>query len=496
MNFHPLLDLLNRKKSGKPWLALTVGVVTVLVARLLSVAWLSKFLYIFSWLVVPLALILPALRRCHQYLDHRGLDELRAFPYPDQRLVDTAVYFSLRSFLIQAWWSFPLLMLWWQELGGWSPLVAWSGQLLIAVVWSYESLCRRFGTDIASWQLLFGGCLFALAWLAPQALPAVLLLGLWASRARAGRKIGAASSAKARVGRAHLFSWPFANAIYYRQAAGWRRHGEVDYRVWFSLLWVTTLGAVSWLQLQREPSAVWGVLWSGLSVWLVWLTARGAYYAVDSMLQERESQSLEALLCTPLAARQWLDGWAGWSATVILKEWLVGAPLVVGLAALAGLSWARMLVAVALIGVAALVAIYLGLSVSVLMQQRWAANDRLGLELMGWLWLPGLAALLICFQGTASMVPLSLVLFAWLLKRFRAAALAGLMAAGPSDPGAAVESRLRHHLRVKAPKSFADDLMQRLDAEKGPELEDRLRFEAPPDAKSRLLARLKEEGLG
>lgn len=262
------------------------------------------------------------------------------------------------------------------------------------------------------------------------------------------------------------------------------RHGPV--------LLLTFLLAALVVQENARP-----LFWLGLVLLLLVQTLLTAYRTVGSLVVEREANTLESLLATPMGTREWVDGWAAVGFLPRLTELVLAGPILVVSSWAVGLGWLRGASGVVVVSLLATAAAYAGILASARAGSRGRAHDLVGLELCARLWGAGILGLLLTLVLPAPLALLPALVSGYLVYWLRRACLSQLSLT-PSLP----TGMLRQALRWAAPLGFVKRLLDRLEREGlvaapqpglGPALSLALGHRAPEGFAGRLLARLEEE---
>ena len=123
-------------------------------------------------------------------------------------------------------------------------------------------------------------------------------------------------------------------------------------------------------------------------------TARALTSGLGSMVEERDGRTLEGLLTTLLEPQEWLGDWARLIWVPRMFENLAFAAVLLGAAVLNGIYPWRLLLCLVVLASLTLSSTYLGLWISTAETDRARATDRAGFELLAWVWLPAVLALL------------------------------------------------------------------------------------------------------
>lgn len=236
------------------------------------------------------------------------------------------------------------------------------------------------------------------------------------------------------------------------------------------------------------------LVWLGLVLLLLVQTLLSAYRTVGSVVVEREGNTLETLLATPLSTTDWVDGWAAVGFTPRWVELLLAGPVLLLSCWSVGLGWLRGGAAVAVITLLATAAAYAGVLASARAGSRGRAHDLVGLELCARLWGGGILALLLTLVLPWGALCLPVLGCGWLVWWLRRSCLRRLSLTAPMRL-----DMLRKALSWAAPLGFVRRVIERLEREGlvapqgpglGPALSLALGQKAPQGFRERLMARL------
>ncbi|MCE7874725.1 hypothetical protein DYH09_30760 [bacterium CPR1] len=239
------------------------------------------------------------------------------------------------------------------------------------------------------------------------------------------------------------------------------------------------------------------MFWLGLVVLLLVETLQAAYRTVSSLVVEREANTLESLLATPLSTRHWVDGWAAVGFVPRLVDMALVGPVLVMMGWTVDLGWLRGALGATVIAVLATAASYAGILASARSSSRGKAHDLVGLELCARLWGVGILALLLTLVLPTPLAALPVLLTGALVWWLRRACLSQLSL----TPALSI-SLLRQALRWAAPLGFVRRLLARLERDGlvagpepglGPTLSLALGCKAPDGFAARLLTRLEDQ---
>lgn len=174
-------------------------------------------------------------------------------------------------------------------------------------------------------------------------------------------------------------------------------------------------------------------------------TARTMTAGLSSMVEERDSRTLESLVITLLEPQEWLRDWARLIWVPRMLENLAFAAILTGGAVIAGMNPWRILLCLLVLASMTVSATYLGLWISVVETDRSRAVDRAGFELPARLWLPAVLALMTALAASAGLAPWPALLCLVLARDFRRRALSGL--SGEALAVEDLEKRLKVELK-------------------------------------------------
>lgn len=238
------------------------------------------------------------------------------------------------------------------------------------------------------------------------------------------------------------------------------------------------------------------MFWLGLVLLLLVETLQAAYRTVSSLVFEREANTLETLLTTPLSTRHWVDGWGAVGFVPRLVDMALAGPVLVMMSWTVDLGWFRGALGATVIAILATAASYAGILASARSSSRGKAHDLVGLELCARLWGVGILALLLTLVLPAPLAVLPALLGAAMVWWLRRACLSQL-----SLTPALSFSLLRQALRWVTPPGFLGRLLARLEREGlvacpepglGPTLSLALGHKAPEGFAARLMTRLEQ----
>lgn len=514
----PLVALLATRRRRRPestrgwWLSL--GLASLVLALLRPPGELVGLASVLLVLAYPLAVACRNASLLGSLRQGGCLEEMLSTRTSASEWLDDLARASLSEVLASWRWLAALWLLWgltfWQ-LGPWSALLALAGPLAQAAAagaaayvagagqaWSHGEDDLGLRTMLMLLVLLPGLVLGTLSW--PLGL--ALLLSPWRALGVAGLLWAPALRERAtRAWRGWMSrrgnrwtAFPLArNAIVYRESCA-EAH-RVPGGLLGLLLWrhAPVLGLAFVLAGTHSRPLVW----LGLVLLLLVQTLQSAYRTVGSLVVEREANTLESLLATPLSTREWVDGWAAVGFAPRWVELLLAGPVLVLACGSVDLGWGRGLAAVTVITLLATAAAYAGVLASARAGSRGRAHDLVGLELCARLWGAGILGLLGTLTLPASLAWLPALLAAALVGWLRRSCLERLRLVAPVEL-----NWLRHCLRWAAPLGFVRRVLERLEQEKlidppspglGPALSLGLGQKAPPGFSQRLLARLEEE---
>ncbi|MEW6280790.1 MAG: hypothetical protein AB1758_19400 [Candidatus Eremiobacterota bacterium] len=452
-----------------------------------------------------------------------ALDELTATLTRPSELVDGLAWHTARTVLGSWRWAAPLWVLggltlaglpWWQALL--LPVAGLPLQAALAMVGSHVALAGQAWStgedDLVPRSALMAGVLLPTAAASLAAGPAAWLLAAlpWRGLARLGLTHSdvvrrRASDLWTALSGVDLNRWALlpgsSNPVVFRESHAEARRipgGLVTLALWRHGPALLVLSATA-VATGLEPSLT--VVWTALVVLLLVETLQAAYRTVGAVVVEREANTLETLLSTPLSARRWVDGWGAVGFLPRVLDVALACPVLLAASmacpvappGLAFRSGTALLTVLAL----AVAAAYTGVQASSRSAGRAEAHDRLGLELFVRLWAIGVGGLLVALVAPLAVAwtaaPVSAGL-AWWQRRQCLQRLA--LDASVLPP--AVAELLYRCLRVAAPPEFARRLLARLEAAGlvapplGPVLSLGLHRRAPAGFKERLLGRWEE----
>ncbi len=416
---------------------------------------------------------------------------------------------------LSAFWLFWAAALW--HLGLWSCLapVGILVQAALAVVASYMAAAGQAWSsgedDVVARTLLMGAVL-----LPPSALAACLtaklgpvglapLLGIFVPwRVLGAYGLHVAPHLRDHAGRVwkRLMSrqgnpWTFlpfsSNAILYREAR--MEAHRIPGRVVGVLLW--RHGPALALTFLLAVASSRPLVWLALVVFLLVQTLTAAYRTVGSLVVERESNTLETLLATPLSTTEWVDGWAAVGYSPRLVEMVLAGPAMILACWAVNLGWFAGLAAVGVITLLSVGAAYAGVLASARGGSRGGAHDLVGLEICARLWGAGVLGLVLAVALPTVLVWVPVVLAAALVRWIRTSCLRRLSLSQPVPL-----DLLRSCLRWAAPLGFVRRMLDRLEREGlvaaaepglGPALSLALGQKAPEGFKERLWERFSSD---
>ncbi|MGE0492531.1 MAG: hypothetical protein AB7S38_25170 [Vulcanimicrobiota bacterium] len=532
----PMLMLLARRRARRChtpaayWVGL--GLVPVGLTGWLPISPLTSLLMMLAVnLIYPLylaghgAMALASLRRGRCFDELLG-SRTTARELIDSVALDTAMVFARTGFWLLGPWAG------WFWLQGQSPawaVPAWLGQLGMAVLLSYlaqagqswsdgdaDFVIRQAVVGVGLAPVVLGGSLLlGPEPNAPGLAGLALAVGL-VCRALAVRGLEAYPRLRGKIRQARdLFAsrtpgWGdiyelgmAQNPVVFRERRAEARYAPLGRfglllgRHGFAALLLAAVAGTAYRALEAHWANLQGVLWMTVVVFFVVQTLRAAYRTVGSLVDERESGTLESLLQTTLSGRDWIAGWVmvGFAPRAI--ENLVAGLLWVGVAWLGGQSPLRFGLCLILLMGFTLAATYAGICASAVSSSREQALDRVGVDLSAGLWLLGMVALLVALWAPGPLALVGLALGAGILVRYQRAALGLLLETPVHDQDESwVEEVLRSGLQRSVPDGFGNRLHSRLGEEPAAEvLTHSLRQGVPDGFKSRLLERLSREGL-
>ncbi len=525
---HPISSLLARRRkrhleSSRPWW-LALGLAS------LALAWPGLPSELVALALVILVAAYPVAVACRNAswlgsLRHGGcLDELLGTPTRPSEWLDDLAFGSARE-VVSSWrWLSPLWCLWGLLIWHLGPLALALAPLGLALqagaAWlaSYVAAAGQIWSagedDLAPRVVLMG--LGLTPGLTSLALPLglgeapvwpfslVLLLAPWRALASWGLTVAPAFTTRvgqlwqrlvARQGNPwSILPWQ-GNAIVYRESRS-EAH-RIPGRLLGLVLWrhgpglAITFGLALSISYDNRP-----LFWLGLVLLLLVETLQAAYRTVSSLVFEREANTLETLLATPLSTRHWVDGWGAVGFVPRLVDMALAGPVLVMMSWTVDLGWFRGALGATVIAILATAASYAGILASARSSSRGKAHDLVGLELCARLWGVGILALLLTLVLPAPLAVLPALLAGAMVWWLRRACLSQL-----SLTPALSFSLLRQALRWVTPPGFLGRLLARLEREGlvacpepglGPTLSLALGHKAPEGFAARLMTRLEE----